>query len=111
MNYNEEEVMGLVRRFPPDFMFDGVVFKFFGRALDDFKEFSKGRWPLGNYTVSVNSESDGRMVAISFSPITVDLVDDIPFEIADRGVYKNGMGVTYVYSTGDGKLLKKIYMR
>jgi hypothetical protein len=111
MSSENEEVQHLLNRYPGDFSFRGKLLHVFPLALEEFNKLSKKNWPLDNYQISVSVSDDESYAAISFLPDIANVVEGIPFEIASRGMYKNGMGVTYIYRLEDRFLVKKTYMR
>ncbi|MBY4727250.1 MULTISPECIES: hypothetical protein [Burkholderia] len=111
MSYSKDDVLELAARYPSDVSCSGECFEVFGLALAEFRKFSKGEWSLKNYNVSIDFGRDERLVAISFIPRPAYEVNGVPFEVADKGMYKNGRGVTYIYTVDGGELLKAVYMR
>ncbi|WP_157660022.1 hypothetical protein [Burkholderia ubonensis] len=61
--------------------------------------------------MSINVGSEGRVVAVSLIPKPAYEIDGVPFEIASRGMYLHGCGVSYVYAVETRQLLKTVYMR
>lgn len=111
MSYSDEDILKLATKHPSDTSFRGDCFAMFGLALTEFEKLSRRQWSLKDYKVSVDLDANANMVAISFTPFPAYEISDVPFEVADQGMYKNGRGVTYVYAVNEEKLLKTIYMR
>lgn len=94
-----------------DFSLPGKVLKAANLAYKEFMLFSKGEWSLENYEICLSITHDLQYASFSFLPDPAYEVNGIPFEIADRGIYKNGRGVVYVYCLNDYVLVDKKFMR
>ncbi|WP_338767675.1 hypothetical protein [Massilia sp. METH4] len=101
----------LVTKYPSDFSFRGEVLPTFPLALEEFRRKSKGEWSLSNYKIAISVNDDQSYAAVSFLPDPAYFVNGIPFEIADRGMYRNGMAIVYIYRLGDLSLVNTSYMR
>lgn len=111
MTYSKDDVLELATKYPSDVSFSGACFEVLGLALAEFRKFSKGEWPLVNYKVSVDVGKNESLIAIAFTPLPACEVNGVPFEVADQGMYRNGRGVTYIYTVDGGELIKAVYMR
>ncbi|AYZ67154.1 hypothetical protein WI73_23100 [Burkholderia ubonensis] len=111
MNFSEDDVLDVLTRYPDDISLDGACLEVLGAALREFEALSKGQWSLSNYTMSINVGSEGRVIAVSLMPNPAYEINGVPFEIASRGMYLHGRGVTYVYAIETRQLVKTVYMR
>jgi hypothetical protein len=98
----------------PDFNFTGDKFLIFYYAkiyLEDiFKTKFGGKfWPIEKYNIIVSFYEE--YAAVAFCPMIEDFIDGIPFEVADRGMWKNGPGVDIFISLDDYSHLKTVFMR
>jgi hypothetical protein len=98
----------------PDFDFEGrklLVFYYSKIYLDDiFKsKFSGKSWPIEKYDVVASFYKE--YASVSFCPMIENFIDGIPFEVADRGIWKNGPGVQIFISLDDYSHLKTVFMR
>lgn len=103
-------------RDPPDYRFDGRLLPLMQRArtyLEDIYQdrFSGRTWPIEGYVVILNSYHEEGYAAVSFCPKVESAVEGVPFEVADRGIWKNGPGVQLFISLKDFSLLKTVFMR
>ncbi len=111
MDSDKEKWQPLIGHYPRDFSFRGKVIPILSLAFEEFKNISKGNWSLDNYEISVSVNCDESYAAVSFVPDPAHSVDGVPFEVADRGMYANGMGITFIFSLIDFRLVNKTYMR
>lgn len=107
----KEKWQHLITGYPGDFTFRGKALPIFTLAIGEFNKLSKGEWPLENYEIMVKINEDSSYAAISFIPDPAHEIDGIPFEVADGGMFKNGMGVSYVYRLEDLCLVNRTFMR
>lgn len=75
-----------------------------------FKKY-RSEWPLSGYSVLLSWHVEHELANISFCPKIDTLVEGIPFEVSDRGMYANGPGVTFIISIPDCSLVKTVHMR
>lgn len=98
--------------YPPHNEIDGLVVSYLENGLNEFRKLFKDKFNLRNYTVGIDDFSDPHnYYSVSFMPNVESMFEDINFEIADKGMYKNGMGVVFFFSSKEDKLLKTVYMR
>lgn len=107
----EKSMRAMLGHYPTEFTFHGRMLRIFPLALDEFRKRSKGEWPLEHYSVSGAMSENKQFGAISFIPDPAYSVEGMLFEIPSRGMYKHGMGVTYIYSLVDLVLVNTTYMR
>ena len=103
-------------RDPPDYRLDGVAFlvlyhakKYLDQTFDE--RFGGKTWPLEKYNVLTTLYENEGYAAVAFCPKIETFVQGIPFEVADRGIWKNGPGVHLFISLKDYSLLKTTFMR
>ncbi|WP_426336951.1 hypothetical protein ACN9MY_05635 [Pseudoduganella sp. R-31] len=109
-SYNDK-LLGLDNLFQRSFIFSGEVVKAANLAYAEFMRLSKGAWSLESYSICFSVTDDNRYTSLAFMPDPAYEVNGIPFEVADRGMYKNGMGVVYIYRLVDYSLVNTTYMR
>ncbi|WP_156409984.1 hypothetical protein [Duganella sp. Root198D2] len=111
MIFNKHILPELDSFHPRDFNLPGSAIMAMSIAYDEFMIFSKGEWSLDNYQICISYTDDMDYMSIAFLPDPAYEINGIPFEVASRGMYKNGRGVEYIYSLMDFSLVKKILMR
>ncbi|WBS02556.1 hypothetical protein OU994_30685 [Pseudoduganella sp. SL102] len=111
MSSEKEKWQHLISGYPGDFSFRAKLLPIFPLAINEFNKLSSGNWSLEDYEILVEVNEDESYAAISFLPDPEYLIDGVPFEVAHRGIFKNGMGVTYVYCLKDLSLVNITYMR
>ena len=103
-------------RFPPDHTLEGreamALIHGYQYLLKHFQKYFSGKiWPIEKYSVCVNYYKDFNYIVVSFIPITETFIDGVPFEIADRGMYKNGPGTSFFLDPITYELLRFHAMR
>ena len=111
MSYENEEWYSTTKKFPPDFDISGKMFKALLLANEAFINLPNNDWDLDNYSVHITASEDKKYVKIGFLPNIDTFVDGIPFQIANRGMYKYGMGVSFTYDLQTMILLNTTFMR
>jgi len=76
-----------------------------------FKNMKVSSYTISKYNVLLAIHTNYDIAAISFCPKVETFIEEVPFEVPNRGVWKNGPGVSFFYSLSSKSLLKKIYMR
>lgn len=111
MIFNKDILPQLDSFHPREFSLEGAVIMAMNIAYDEFITFSRGEWSLDNYQICISYTDDMDYISIAFLPDPAHEINGIPFEVANRGMYKNGRGVEYIYSLMDFSMLQKILMR
>jgi hypothetical protein len=95
-------------------VFDEKMVEALFHAVDYLRQEFKGfrrEWPITNYDVLLSWYTEYGLVDIAFCPKVETFVQGGPFEVADRGMYRNGPGIEFVLSLSDYSLVKRVYMR
>lgn len=93
------------------FGFPGDVVKAANLAYKEFMSLSEGAWSLDNYSISFRITDDCQYASFAFVPDPAYEINGMPFEVSSQGMYKNGIGVVYIYRLLDYSLVRTIYMR
>ncbi|MGW8389327.1 hypothetical protein [Pseudoduganella sp. HUAS MS19] len=109
-SYNDSW-FGLDSLYQRSFSFSGEIVKAANLAYEEFMHLSKGKWPLDNYSVCFSITDDYQYTSFAFIPDPAHEINGIPFEVSNRGMYKNGQGVVYIYRLKDYSLVNTTYMR
>jgi len=111
MDFNNEEFGNFIKVDLKEFVISGKVLKAADLAYKEFLLLSKGRWPLDVYEICISITKNNKFASFSFLPNIADDTCGFPYEIANKGMYKNGMGVVYIFRLDDFSLIGKIFMR
>lgn len=68
-------------------------------------------WPLDGYNILITFHTKYDLVEVDFCPKVSSMFEGISFEIADGGMYANGPGVQFFFTTPEFELVSKCFMR
>lgn len=81
-----------------------------GHLHDAFARFGR-TWPLEKYDILVTSDDDQGLARVAFCPQVETLVNGIPFEVADGGMWANGPAPVFDLALADQRLVKTTWQR